>query len=89
MPIPKPGQIEEWFKRFEKQTGHKLGLSARVLANRLKGSSYSEIEDFGNDVLRRIVLSHPGADVTSITQQRLRHWAKRFGPNQVAEDGKE
>ena len=51
MPIPKPGQIEEWFKRFEKQTGHKLGLSARVLANRLKGSSYSEIEDFGNDVL--------------------------------------
>ena len=35
-----------------------------MLANRLKGSSYSEIEDFGNDVLRRIVLSQPEADVT-------------------------
>jgi SpoVK/Ycf46/Vps4 family AAA+-type ATPase len=89
LPVPKPGQIEEWFKRFEKRTGYKLGLSTRVLANRLKGSSYSEIEDFGNDVLRRIVLNQPEADVANITQQRLRHWAKRFGPNQVSEDVRE
>ena len=85
LPIPKPGQIEDWFKRFEKRTGHNLGVSARVLANRLKGSSYSEIEDFGNDVLRRIVLSQPEADVANITQQLLRQWAKRFGPNQASE----
>ena len=89
LPIPKPGQIEDWFKRFEKRTGHKLGLSARVLANRLKGSSYSEIEDFGNDVLRRIVLSQPEADAANITQQLLRQWAKRFGPNRVSEDVRE
>ncbi len=89
LPIPRPGQIEEWFNRFEKRTGHTLGVSTRVLANRLKGLSYSEVEEFGNDVLRRIVLSQPGADISKITQQRLRQWAKRFSPEQITEDVRE
>ena len=89
LPIPKPGQIEEWFTRFERRIGHKLGLSARVLASRLKGLSYSEVEDFGNDVLRRIVLSQPGADMSKVTQQRLLQWAKRFGPGQIPDDVRE
>ena len=89
LPIPKPRQIEEWFKRFENRTGHKLGISSRVLGNRLRGLSYSEVEDFGNDVLRRIVLSQSEADVVAVTQQRLRHWRKRFNPDQTLDDVKE
>lgn len=89
LPAPKAGQIEEWFNRFEKRTGRKLGLSARVLANRLKGSSYSEIEDFGNDVLRRIVLNEPEADISKITQQRLRQRSARFGPDKISADVRE
>ena len=78
LPMPKQGQIEEWFKRFEDRMGHTLGLSPRSLARRLRGLSFAEVEDFGTDVLRRIALDQPDADVERITEQRLRHWKKRF-----------
>ncbi len=78
LPQPTQGQIEEWFKRFQKRTGHPLGLSPRSLAQRLRGLSFAEVEDFGTDVLRKVVLEEPGADTKSIVEQRLRHWKKRF-----------
>lgn len=78
LPMPRQAQIEEWFRRFEAQTGHPLPFSHRSLAMRLKGLSFAEIEDFGLDVLRRIVLDEPEADARRITEQRLRHWSKRF-----------
>ena len=31
LPMPKQGQIEEWFKRFQVRTGHALGFSTRLL----------------------------------------------------------
>ena len=78
LPMPRQGQIEEWFKRFESRSGQTLGFSARSLALQLKGLSFAEIEDFGTDVLRGIVLGVPTADVRKITEQRLRQWKKRF-----------
>ncbi len=47
LPMPKQGQIEKWFKRFENRSKHTLGLSPRSLAQRLKGLSFAEVEDFG------------------------------------------
>ena len=78
LPMPRQGQIEEWFKRFEARSGHALGLSPRNLAQRLKGLSFAEVEDFGTDVLRRIALSQPVADPKKIASQRLDQWKKRF-----------
>jgi len=78
LPMPKQGQIEKWFQRFEKRTGHALGLSPRSLAQNLKGLSFAEIEDFGSDVLRRIALSQPDADGKIIAGQCLEQWKKRF-----------
>ena len=78
LPQPTQGQIEEWFKRFQKRTGHPLGLSPRSLGQRLRGLSFAEVEDFGTDVLRKAVLEQPDADIKSIVEQRLRHWKKRF-----------
>ena len=78
LPMPKQGQIEEWFQRFEKRTGHDIGLTPRSLAQRLKGLSFAEVEDFGTDVLRRIALSEPGADARKIAGQCLDQWKKRF-----------
>ena len=86
LPQPKQGQIEEWFKRFEKRTGHPLGLSPRSLAQRLRGLSFAEVEDFGTDILRCIVLEQPDADVKSIVEQRLRHWKKRFTPKKSGDE---
>jgi len=78
LPMPKQGQIEQWFRRFEKRTGHTLGLLPRNLAQRLKCVSFAEVEDFGTDVLRRIALSQPDADAKKIVGQCLGQWKKRF-----------
>ncbi len=78
LPAPKQDQIEEWFGRFEKRSGHTLGHSPRSLAQNLKGLSFSEIEDFGTDVLRRVVLNQPDADNRKIMGQCLEQWKKRF-----------
>ena len=83
LPSPRQGQIEEWFRRFEARTGYALGLSPRSIAMRLKGLSFAEIEDFEMDVLRRILLDEPNANVKGITDQRLRHWRKRFAVKQA------
>ena len=78
LPMPKQRQVEDWFRRFESDTGCALGISPRSLAMRLKGLSFSEIEDFGADVIRRTILAQPDADAEKIAEQRLRHWKKRF-----------
>lgn len=80
MPAPKQGEIEEWFRRFEGRTGHTFGLSLSKLAQDLKGLSFSEIEDFGTDVLRRTVLNQPNADARAITSECLDQWKRRFKP---------
>lgn len=89
LPMPKQGQIEEWFKRFEARTGHKLGLSPRNFALNLKGLSFAEIEDLGSDVLRRITLSKPGTDAKKIAGECLKQWGNRFAlknPNNSQKD---
>ena len=78
LPMPKQGQIEEWFKRFEKRMGHRFGLSPRSLAQSLRGLSFAEVEDFGTDVLRRIALTQPDTDTKKIVGQCLNQWKKRF-----------
>ncbi len=82
LPKPTQRQVEEWFKRFQIRTGHPLGLSPRVLAQRLNGLSFAEVEDFGTDVLRKFVLDQPDSDLRTIVERRLQHWKKRFTLNQ-------
>ena len=83
LPMPKQGQIEEWLKRFENRTGHPFGMTTRTLAQNLKGLSFAEVEEFGTDVLRRIVLSQPNANVKEIVKQSLNQWKKRFTINSM------
>lgn len=78
LPMPKQGQIEEWFRRFENRTGHRLALSLRSLAQDLKGLSFAEVEDFGTDMLRRIALNQPDANAKKIAEQCLNQWKRRF-----------
>ncbi len=88
LPMPRQGQVEEWFRRFQERTGHSLGLSPRSLAQSLKGLSFAEIEDFGVDVLRRIALGEPGADTTGIVKQCLACWKHRFAPSDGGRNGR-
>ena len=94
LPQPSQAQIEEWFARFEKRhnlppckEGQPLGLSPRILAQRLRGLSFAEVEDFGADVLRRAVLDQPSEDVKKIVERKLRQCKRQFKPVQLGENG--
>ena len=78
LPSPNQDQIAEWLQRFEKRIGQRFGISIHCLAQNLKGISFSEVEDFGNSILRRIVLEQSEADPRKITERCLSLWKKRF-----------
>lgn len=78
LPPPTKLQAVEWFKRFEERIGVKLGYSHFALVQRLKGLSFSELEQFGLDVQRRYVLTLPESDIRRIVSERLAQWEKRF-----------
>lgn len=79
--IPRPSAtlIQEWFERFERRLGTRLGVPTAVLAKRLNGLSFAEVEQFGLDVQRRYVLSLPKTDAKKIVEERLEQWKQRFG----------
>jgi SpoVK/Ycf46/Vps4 family AAA+-type ATPase len=83
-PAPTPALIEEWFRRLQARLDTPMGHTPRSLAMKLKGLSFSEVEDFAEDVMRRYVLALPDADLKSITASRLAQWAARFNPPQPA-----
>ncbi|HUW11913.1 MAG TPA: ATP-binding protein [Anaerolineae bacterium] len=83
LPAPTVKQAEEWFRRLEDRLGERLGVSATTLAKHLKGASFSELEQFADDVQRRYVLSLPEADMRQIVQERLRQWRHRFSVHEV------
>ena len=77
MPAPTLQQRTAWFERFEKTLGTSLGFTPRALAARLKASSFSDLEQFCEDVHRRYVLSLPNNDVRSVIADRLEQWRHR------------
>ena len=85
LPAPTQGQIEEWFRRFEKRHRQPLGLPPRSVAQRLRGLSFAEVEDFATDVLRKIALEQPDSGIKTIVERRLRHWKKRYTLKRLGE----
>lgn len=80
LPVPTQKQTEEWFRRFEDRMGEKLGMSVSTLAKNLKGANFSELEQFGQDIQRRYVLSLPQANMPQIVRERLGQWEHRYSP---------
>ncbi|MBI5100618.1 MAG: ATP-binding protein [Nitrospirae bacterium] len=80
MLLPKPSisQVEEWLIRFEKRLKNQLGHSLNVLAKRLEGASFAELEDFCTDILRRNTLSLPDSNIKKIVDERIKQWETRF-----------
>ena len=80
LPAPTPAQRAAWFERFEETLGVPLGLSPKTLATRLPVQTFSDLEQFCEDVHRRYVLALPGADLKRILTERLSQWKERVGP---------
>ena len=77
LPPPTLPLAEEWFRRFEKRLDEGLGYSPATLAKRLRGLSFSELEQFALDVQRQYVLALPCRDVRAIVGERLKQWKDR------------
>jgi len=81
LPPPDFGERVEWFRRFQKRVDAPLGYSVEVLAKKLSGASFAELEEFTNATLRRRVLAAPTEDLRPIVSRCLRQWERRAAPN--------
>ncbi len=73
------GKIE-WLRAWSARTGVVFGKSERTIADRLRGVSYAELEDFAADVQRRQILDGFDVDHTQATERMLKAWSHRAGP---------
>ena len=80
LPPPTPAQTEEWFRRFAQGFDAPLPGSPKALAARLRGLSFSELEQFSLEVKRQFVLNIPEADLRSIVTAQLERWEARRAP---------
>lgn len=78
LPAPAASQIQSYFERFAGRAPLELGYSPKTLATKLRGATFSQLEDFLADVARRFVLSQPDADAKKITKEQLDHWQKQL-----------
>ena len=78
LPAPTLALAQKWLQRFERRLGSKLGYTPATLTKRLKGLSFSELEQFALDVQRQYVLGLPESDVRTIVAKRLKQWQGRL-----------
>jgi len=78
LPPPTQTQAAHFFDKAQKRLDFPLGVRPETLAAKLRGLSYSELEDFLAHVARRYVLSLPDADPKQILQRSLCQWQTRF-----------
>jgi len=77
--LPKPGrrEIDLWLNRFREKVKGTLSLPNATFSKKLVGLSYAELEDFGNSILRRYILSQPNSNVDQIFKNCLKEMELR------------
>lgn len=80
LPPPKPAQIAKYFERVQSRIDMPLGITPRTLSEKLRGASYSELEDFLGNLLRRQVLSHGEVKPEEIARRELKQCLARVSP---------
>jgi len=83
LPQPTRAMAIRWFDAFTSRIGHPLGYAAATLADKLRGLSFAELQEFGLDVQRQYVLGLPESEkkIKSITKERLEFWQHRIHVN--------
>jgi hypothetical protein len=78
MPAPTAAQKEAWFTDLQKRLETSLGMTPKTLAEKLPATSFSDLEQFCEDIQRRYVLELPEANIKKIVADRLKQWKARF-----------
>lgn len=81
LPPPGPKELELWFDRFKTALREPIRYSAGGLAQKFRGVSYSEVEDFCGNIMRRRVLELPDARINRIIGHELKQWQARYTPD--------
>lgn len=74
LPEPTRAEAARFLGSVAARLGGELGFAPRTLADRLKGASYSDLEQFALDVRRRYVLALPDGDLRAIATTRVELW---------------
>ncbi len=77
LPMPDETAIAAWLTSFEARAGIRFGVLRGRVVTCLKGLSWAEVIEFGDDVRRRVVLSGAEAEVRAIVTSRLAQWEGR------------
>lgn len=80
LPPPTKEQRIRFIKNFEERTGFNFKTAYNTLAGKLVGISFSEIEEFCLDVLRRCILNQTQDNPKEIIKSRLQNLERRFVP---------
>lgn len=78
MPAPTAAQKEAWFVRLQERLAAPLGMTPKALASKLPAASFSDLEQFCEDIQRRFVLALPEANLKEVVADRLKQWRARF-----------
>jgi SpoVK/Ycf46/Vps4 family AAA+-type ATPase len=86
--LPKPtlDQINDWLGTLEQRLEAKIARDSKTLAKRLRGLSFSELEDMTQDILRKRALSAP-CENAKIADSVIRLWTKAAHRERLAIDG--
>lgn len=77
LPSPTKPQIEKFLEGAASRMRLDFGLNHRMMADRLAGLSFAELEEFTTDIARRYVLTLPDANLKRIVGERLEQWQER------------
>lgn len=78
LPPPTKEQRIQFIKNFEERSGFSFKIAYNSLADKLSEISFSEIEEFCLDVLRRCILQHSQDNPKEIIKSRLQNLERRF-----------
>lgn len=81
LPSPSVQQLEKWFETFRGRFSEPIGYSPKTLAQKFLGLSFSEVEEFSTDVMRRYVLELPNTNIKKIISRELKIWGTRVTPS--------
>lgn len=77
LPAPNRNQVAAFLEALAERAGVELGISPRTAAERLKGLSYGEAEQFFLDLVRRQVLALGERSADEIAKEQLEIWKTR------------
>ncbi len=73
LPKPNKGNLETFYRKFEKEHNFSFGILPSTLAKKTLGVSYSEAEEIALSVFRQYILELPTTDAKKITERIVRN----------------